>query len=76
MRVPAVHDKHPLHFRLECEGAINVGDDIFFSAGGPDGRRDHVPGCHLNVCDQCLGAMAHVFKFYTFHASWLHGGVG
>jgi hypothetical protein len=72
-RVQAIHDKHPLRFRIECDGALNVGDDICFRAGGPARRRNHVPSCHLNVRGQRLGAMTHVFKFYSFHASWLHG---
>ena len=73
MRVQAIHDKHPFRFRIECDGALNVGDEIFFSAGGPDGRRHHVPGCHLNVRDQRLGAMTNVCTFSSFYASWRPG---
>jgi hypothetical protein len=73
MRAHAIHDQHPLRFRIECDGALNVDDEIFFSAGGPDGRRHHGPGCHLNVRDQRLRAMTKVCKFDSFHASWLHG---
>ena len=72
MRVQAIHDKHPCCFRSECDGALNVGNEIFFSPGGSHGRRNHVPGCHLKVRDQRLGAMTNVFKFHSFHASRLH----
>lgn len=68
-RVQAIHDKHPRCFRSECDSALHVGNDIFFSPGGSHGRRNHVPGCHLNVRDQRLGAMTTVGTFHSFHAS-------
>ena len=73
MRVQAIHAKHSLRFRIACDGALKVGDDICFRAGGPDGRRHHLPGGRLNVRDQRLGAMTNVVKCDSFHAPWRHG---
>jgi hypothetical protein len=72
-RVQASHDTHPVRFRIECDGALHGGDAIFCRAGGPDGRRHHVPGCPLNVRDHRLGAMTTVFTCASFYASWRHG---
>ena len=71
MRVQASPDTHPRCFRRECEGALHVGHEIFFSPGGAHGRRHHVPGCHLTVRDQRLGAMTNVCTCHAFHASRL-----
>ena len=49
---------------------------ILFGPGGRYGRRYNLPCRDLNMGDQRLGPMTHVFKFHTFHQPWLHGPCG